>query len=123
MDLTPGIMVNALVETPPGFTPIVGQPPLWLQGGKELALAGTLQGRTEVLGFNGAGGYKKARLVAADGGPGAPNGKIVGLAASPDGLTLAVAEAEPGRIEIVLRYVISDGGQNSVATFDGNFTR
>ena len=61
------------------------------------------------------------RLVAADGGPGAPHGKIVGLAASPDGLTLAVAEAEPGRIEIVVRYVISNGGQNSVASFDGNF--
>lgn len=120
IDLTPGIMINALVETPPGFTPIVGQSPLWLQGGKELALTGTLQGRTEVLGFSGAA-YKHVRLVAADGGPGAPHGKIVGLAASPDGLTLAVAEAEPGRIEIVVRYVISNGGQNSVASFDGNF--
>jgi hypothetical protein len=120
MDLTPGITVNGLVETPPGFTPIVGEPPLWLQGAKEIALAGTLQGRTEVLGFSG-GGYKKVRLVAADGGPGAPHGKIVGLAASPDGLTLAVAEAEPGRVEIVLRYVISNGGQNSVASFEGNF--
>jgi len=120
MDLTPGIMINGLVETPPGFMPIVGQPPLWLQGGKEVTLTGTLQGRTEVLGFSGFG-YKRVRLVAADGGPGAPHGKIVGLAASPDGLTLAVAEAEPGRIEIVLRYVISNGGQNSVASFDGNF--
>lgn len=120
MDLTPGITVNGLVETPPGFTPIVGQPPLWLQGSKEIAVAGTIQGRTEVLGFSG-NGYKHVRLVAADGGPGAPQGKIVGLAASPDGLTLAVAEAEPGRIEIVLRYVISNGGQNSVASFDGNF--
>jgi hypothetical protein len=120
MDLTPGITVNALVETPPGFTPIVGQPPLWLQGAKEIALAGTLQGHTEVLGFSG-GGHKNVRLVAADGGPGAPHGTIVGLAASPDGLTLAVAEATPGRIEIVLRYVISNGGQNSVSSFDGNF--
>ena len=67
-----------------------------------------------MLGFSGAA-YKHVRLVAADGGPGAPHGKIVGLAASPDGLTLAVAEAEPGRIEIVVRYVISNGGQNSVA--------
>ena len=119
MDLTPGISVN-LVKTPPGFTPIAGQPPLWLQGGKELALAGTIQGRTEVLGFGGSA-YKNVRLVAADGGPGAPHGKIVALAASPGGLTLAVAEATPGRIEVVLRYVISNAGQNSVATFDGNF--
>lgn len=120
MDLTPGIAVNGLVETPPGFTPIVGEPPLWLQGASEIALVGTLEGRTEVLGFSG-GRYRKVRLIAADGGPGAPHGKIVGLAASPDGLTLAVAEAEPGRIEIVLRYVISNGGQNTVASFDGNF--
>ncbi len=120
MDLTPDIIVNTLQATPPGFIPIAGEPPLWLQGAKELALAGTLEGRTEVLGFSG-GAYKRVRLVAADGGPGAPKGKIVGLAASPDGLTLAVAEAEPGRIEIVLRYVISNGGQNSVASFDGNF--
>ncbi len=120
MDLTPNITVNALVATPPGFTPIAGQPPLWLQGAKELALTGTLEGRTEVLGFSGVR-YKNVRLVAADGGPGAPHGKIVGLAASPDGLTLAVAEAEPGRIEIVMRYVISNTGQNSVASFDGNF--
>ncbi|HEX5314718.1 MAG TPA: hypothetical protein VFX38_07450 [Gammaproteobacteria bacterium] len=120
MDLTPGVTVNALVELPPGFTPIAGEPPLWLQGAKEIALAGKVRGRTEVLGFSG-GNYKKMRLVAADGGPGAPHGKIVGLAASPDGQTLAVAEAEPGRIEIVLRYVISNGGQNSVASFDGNF--
>ena len=107
MDITPEIAVNALVATPPGFTPIVGQRPMWLQQNRELALTGTLQDRTEVLGFSGPG-YKKERLIAADGGPGAPNGKIVGLAASPDGLTLAVAEAEPGRIEIVMRYVLSE---------------
>src|SRR5512146_2866863 len=120
MDLTPGITVDALVATPPGFTPLVGQPPLWLQGAKEIALTGTRERRTEVLGFSGPG-YTHMRLVAADGGPGAPHGKIVGLAASPNRLTLAVAEATPGRIDIVLRYVISNGGQNSVASFDGNF--
>src|ERR1700724_4828831 len=108
MDLTVGIALNALVKTPAGFAPIAGEPPLWLQGEKEIALVGTLDGRTQVLGYSG-GGYKKMRLVAADGGPGAPHGKIVGLAASPGGMTLAVAEAEPGRIEIVLRYLISNG--------------
>src|SRR5215472_15179624 len=120
MDLTPGLTINALVETPPGFIPLPGQPLLWLRGRKEIALTGTLQERTEVLGFSGAG-LKTSRLIAADGGPGAPQGKIVGLAASPDGMTLAVAEAKPGQIRIVLRYVISNGGQSAVATFDGNF--
>jgi hypothetical protein len=120
MDLTPGITINALVETRPGFIPLEGQRLLWLRGGKEIVLTGTVQGRTEVLGFSGIG-LKTSRLIAADGGPGAPHGKIVGLAASPDGMTLAVAEAEPGRVEIVLRYVISNAGQNSVASFDGDF--
>lgn len=120
MDLAPEIAVDGLVATPPGFTPIVGQPPLWLQGAREIALVGTREGRTEVLGFRG-NGYKHRRLVAADGGPGAQHGKIVGLAASPDGLTLAVAAATPGRIDIVLRYVISNAGQSSVASFEGTF--
>src|ERR1700694_1853893 len=119
MDLTAGIALNAMVKTPPGFAPIAGEPPLWLQGEKEIALVGTLDGRTKVLVYSG-GCYKKMRLVAADGGPGAPHGKIVGLAASPDGMTLAIAEAEPGRIEIVLRYLISNG-ESSVASFDGSF--
>ncbi len=75
MDLTPGIIVNGLQSRRrPASSPIAGQPPLWLQGSKELALAGTLEGRTEVLGFSG-GAYKNVRLVAADGGPGAPQGK------------------------------------------------
>ena len=120
MDLIPGVTINALVETPPGFIPLSGQRPLWLRDGKEIALTGTIQGRTEVLGFSGVG-LKTSRMIAADGGPGAPHGKIVGLAASPNGMTLAVAEAEPGRVEIVLRYVISNGGQNSVASFEGDF--
>src|ERR1700720_3604199 len=104
MDLTAGIALNAMVKTPAGFAPIAGEPPLWLQGEKEIALVGTLDGRTQVLGYSG-GGYKKMRLVAADGGPGAPHGKIVGLAASPDGVTLAGAGAEPGRVDIVVGYV------------------
>src|SRR5260370_21188761 len=65
MDLTAGIPLNALVKTPPGFAPIAGEPPLWLQGAKEIALAGTLDGRTRVLGFSG-GGDKKMRLGSAD---------------------------------------------------------
>lgn len=120
MQITPGLTVRALVKTPPGFMPIAGEPPLWLQNGTEIGLVGSLNGRTEILGFSGAG-YQNERLIAADDGPGARNGRIVGLAASPDGLTLAIAEGEPGRVRIVLRYVLSKGGQNTVASFDGTF--
>jgi hypothetical protein len=120
MEITPGITVRGLVKTPPGFMPIAGEPPLWLQGGSEIGLVGSVNDRTEVLGFSGKG-YKSVRLIAADGGPGARNGRIVGLAVSPDGMTLAVAEGEPGRVEIVLRYLLSTAGENSVAAFDGTF--
>jgi hypothetical protein len=120
MDLTPGITINGLVELPPGFTPVVGQPPIWTRRAEEIALTGSVQGRTKVLGFSGPG-FRHYRLIAADGGPGAPHGKIVGLAASPDGMTLAVVEAEPDRVEIVLRYLISDTGESTVANFEGKF--
>lgn len=120
MEITPGIHMAGLVKTPPGFAPIAGEPPLWLQHANEIGLVGSLNGRTEILGFSGPG-YKNVRVIAADGGPGARNGRIVGLAASHDGMTLAIAEGEPGRVEIVLRYLISNGGENSVATFDGAF--
>lgn len=120
MEITPGVPLRGLVKTPPGFVPIAGEPPLWLQGGSEIGLVGSLNGRTEVLGFSGKR-YGSVRLIAADGGPGARNGRIVALAASPDGMTLAIAEGEPGRVEIVLRYVLSAAGENSVASFDGTF--
>ncbi len=120
MEITPGVALRGLVKTPPGFMPIAGEPPLWLQGGSEIGLVGSLNGRTEILGFSGKR-YETVRLIAADGGPGARNGRIVGLAASPDGMTLAVAEGEPGRVEIVLRYVLSAAGENSVASFSGTF--
>jgi hypothetical protein len=120
MDLTPGIKIDGLVELPPGFTPIVGQPPMWTRRAQEIALTGSLQGQTKVLGFSGPG-FRHYRLIAADGGPGAPHGKIVALAASPDGMTLAVAEAEPQHVNVVLRYLISDTGETTVATIDGEF--
>jgi hypothetical protein len=120
MDITPGVALHALVHTPQGFTPIAGEPPLWLQSTTEVALVGTVGGRTEVHGFSGQG-YQKVRLVAADGGPGAPHGRIVALAASPDGMTLAIADGTPEHVDIVLRYVISNGGQTTIASFDGAF--
>jgi hypothetical protein len=120
MELTPRIPVRGLLKTPPGFMPIAGEPPLWLQNGSEIGLVGSLNGHTEILGFKGEN-YKSVRLIAADGGLGARNGRIVGLAASPDGMTLAIAEGEPGRVKIVLRYVLSSGGENTVVSFDGTF--
>src|ERR1700733_7798534 len=61
MELTPGIAIKGLDATPPGFTPLAGEPPMWLKENKELALAGTIDGRTQVLGFSGAF-YKNVRL-------------------------------------------------------------
>jgi hypothetical protein len=120
MEITPGLAMRGLVKTPPGFMPIAGEPPLWLQNGAEIGLVGSLKGRTEILGFSGAG-YKTVRLIAADQGPGARKGRIIGLAANRNGMTLAIAEGKPGRVEIVLRYLLSKGGQNTVASFDGTF--
>ena len=107
MDLTPGIAVNALVETPPGFTPIAGQPPLWLQGGKELALAGTLMDARRCS-VSTVGGYKKAHRSRPTADPAHRTENCRPGREPQMGMTLAVAEAMPGRIEIVLRYIISN---------------
>ncbi len=120
MDVTPGVALQNVVRTPAGFMPIAGEPPLWLQNATEIALVGTAGGRTQVLGLSG-NGFHNRRLIAADGGLGAPHGRIVGLAASPNGMTLAVADGTPERVDIVMRYVISNGGQSTIASFDGTF--
>ncbi len=69
-------------------------PPMWLQAGKEVAVVGTRNGHAVIMGYGGLG-YRTARVIAEDGGIGAPDGSIVDLAASPDGMVLALAVANP----------------------------
>src|SRR5579862_10061603 len=108
MNVSPGIEVLTRVALPDGFVPSPDYPPMWLQSGQEVAVIGSQNGRAVVMGYGGSG-YRSARVIAQDGGIGAPNGKLIDFAANPDGmvLALAVVKADPARLDVVTRDVIS----------------
>ncbi len=122
MNITPGLEVLARVALPDGFVPSPEYPPMWLQAGKEVAVVGTRDGHAAIMGYDGTG-FRTERVIAEDGGVGAPDGRIVDLAASPDGmaLALAVANQKEKRLEVVIRDLISEAAANPVSSFDGEF--
>jgi hypothetical protein len=122
MNITPGIEVLTHVALPDGFVPSTEYPPMWLQSGQEVAIVGTLDGRAVVMGYSGSG-YRTPRIIAQDRGLGAPEGRILDLAAGPDGLVLALAvmDEKQQRLEVITRDVISAGAANPVSSFDGDF--
>ena len=83
---------------------------------------GTLKDHTVVIGYGGDG-YQTQRIIAEDGGIGAPDGAIVDLAPSPDGmmLALAVSSAKDLRLDVVARELISSGAATPLSSFDGEF--
>jgi hypothetical protein len=119
--ITNGIRVLASVPMPRGFQPIPGRPPMWLQNGTEIAVAGTVDGHVMVLGLSGTGWHNE-RVIAAESGPdAAESGAIVDAAASPDGMTFATAVAVAGekRLDIILRDLIASGPGHPITSFDG----
>jgi hypothetical protein len=122
MDITPGIEVLTHVALPNGFKPSTDYPPMWLQSGQEVAIAGTRNGRATIIGYSGDG-YRTERVIAEDGGIGAPDGKILDFASNADGmvLALAVAEANQPQLDVITRDVISAGAASPVSSFDGVF--
>jgi hypothetical protein len=122
MDITPGIEVLSHVALPDGFVPSPEYPPMWLQSGQEVGIAGTRNGHAIIIGYSGDG-YRTERVIAEDGGIGAPDGRIVDFAANADGmvLALAVADAKQPRLDVITRDVISAGAASPVSSFDGTF--
>jgi hypothetical protein len=115
------IDVAASVSLPRGFVPSSAIPPMWLAHGFTVAVAGMFNNKAVVLGFSGAG-HRKLDVIASDFGPGAQSGRIVAVAASPDGMELATAVAVPRDHRLDLSLIDSiDGGQGHVvAAFDGD---
>ena len=119
--VTNGVHVLASLPMPPGFGPIDGRPPQWLQNGTEIAVTGTIGGHVAVIGLIGQG-WRNQRILAAETGPdAAEQGSILDAAASPDGMTFATAVAVPGerRLDIVLRDLIASGPGHAITYFDG----
>lgn len=122
MDVTPGLKLLARIELPDGFTPAPFYPPMWLQTGKEVGVAGLVKGKSIIMGYGGPA-WRTERVIAADGGPGAGDGHIVDVSPSPDGMALALAVEHPAekRLDVVVRDLISAGNGHPVSSFDGEF--
>jgi hypothetical protein len=124
LTITTGVPVTASVPLPPGFQPIAGRPPMWLQNGTEIGVVGTENSNVIVLGFSGPGWKNSRVLAAARGKDAAEQGRIVDLAASPNGITLASAVQVAGanRLDVVLRDLIASGAGQPVTSFDGTYS-
>lgn len=122
LDITNGIKVLAMTAMPPGFPPDPARPPVWLRDGSEIAVAGESNGKAVILGLSGEA-LADRRVIATDFGPGAPHGRIVDFAASPNGRRLAIAIFEPSqsRIQLALRDIMSNKAGHSIASFSGEF--
>ncbi len=122
LEVATGAKIVARTVLPEGFAPTPPIAPIWLQNGSQLALVGAKSDRTFVVAFDAAT-LENPRIIATDFGPATPGGAIVGVAASPDGMTLAMAVAEPGnnQLELVLHDVIAQGAGSRVASFPGQF--
>jgi len=122
LEIATGAKIVARTVLPQGFAPMPPFAPIWLQNGSQIALVGTKSNRTFVVAFDSAT-LQNPRIVATDFGPATPGGTIVGVAASPDGMTLAMAVAEPGnnQLELVLHDTITRGTGSRVASFPGQF--
>jgi hypothetical protein len=122
LDITNGIRVAASSELPRGFVPNPNVPPMWLAQDMGIAVAGSIDGKGIVIGL---GGPKMTDLttIASDYGPGARTGRILAVAASPDGMELAtaVADSTANRLNLMLIDSISGGDGHSVASFDGDY--
>lgn len=122
LSITNGIHILSQVDLPAGFAPS-GRSPMWLQNGQEIGIVGKIGRDTVVLGYGGQK-WQTSRVLAADTGQNAAEqGRIVDVAPSPDGMTLAVAEVIPGqnRLDVILRDLIAVGPGNPIASFDGEF--
>jgi len=122
LEVATGAKIVARKVLPEGFAPSPPFVPIWLRNGAEIALVGTKAGRTFVVEFDAAT-LDNPHIVASDFGPGTPGGSIVDVAGSPDGMTLAVAVAEPAanQLDLVLHDVVAQGQGSRIASFPGQF--
>jgi hypothetical protein len=123
LGVTAGIGVVASVRMPTGFVPNPAYSPLWLQDGAEIGVVGEIDGKTVLIGFSGPN-LVQHRIIAQDSG--APEGKIVDVAASPGGGELAISISRPAdnRLDLTLRDLAAAdavGPGAVIAAVDGVF--
>ncbi|HTT76409.1 MAG TPA: hypothetical protein VMF50_10575 [Candidatus Binataceae bacterium] len=124
LGITRGIKVAAFTQLPDGFAPIPGMAPMWLRQGHEVGIVGIANGRSTILGLSGPD-LTHGRILASDGGPATPGGKLVDAAANSSGSTLAtlVAESSDARLDVYLRTMNEGDYGHSIGSFDGIYDR
>lgn len=122
LDITAGMAIAGAAAMPPGFTPVPGWAPMWLLGDGEIGVAGRLGNRTAVFALSGKG-LASRREIGEDFGPLASDGRIVDIAASPNGaeIATAVAASNPDRLEVMIANVLGGDKGAPIATFNGAF--
>ena len=120
LDVTAGLQVAGFTTLPSDFDPDMTRAPVWLEGGREVGVIGTHAGEGMMLGVSGAGLSHK-RVVIEEGGTGA--GKLLDLALSSDGHTLAtvVAAASSPQLNVNLADVSNPRDAHLVTSVDGDF--
>jgi hypothetical protein len=120
--VTFGLHVAGVTPLPEDFVPNMSRPPLWLHGGSEIGVIGTRANKGAMLGFSGPH-LSQERIVIEDDGRGAPGGRLLDAALSPDHHTLvtAVATAAKDGLEINLIDASGPGGALRIASLEGEF--
>jgi hypothetical protein len=116
LTIAAGVPVVARSVQPIGFEPLAYHPPIWLNQGRDVALVGSLHGRTTLVDFGI--GPQQPVVLASD----TADAVISDVVPNPDGSELAVTLAHDGgrRIEVV-RFDIATHQKSSLATLDRGF--
>src|ERR1700730_2502834 len=110
--ITNGIEIIGTAALPAEFVTDLSYAPIWLNLGSEIAVAGGIKGRSALLSL-GDPKTMNQHVIAEDSASGAPQGRILDVAANPKEPTLALAIAEPDRVVVSLRRgTADDGGRN-----------
>ncbi len=120
MEIAPGIPVAARAAMPPGFEPLPFHPPLWLRDGRDVAVIGSLRGRTMLIDF--VPDREQTNVLAMDNPPDAPDATLADIAVSPDrwSLAIATARANGNRLDL-LRYDLAHDQAHRIASIEGKF--
>ena len=122
LNVTFGLQVAGVAPLPGDFVADMSRPPVWLQGGSEVGVIGTRAGKGAMLGFSGIN-LSRQRVIIEDGGAGAPEGRLLDVAASAGGDTLATAVAAMSRdrLDVNLADASTPADGHRIASLEGEF--
>jgi hypothetical protein len=121
LEITDGLKVAGVVLLPADFEPDTSRAPVWLGGESEIGVIGWRAGSGMMLGIGGTG-LSRQRVVIEDNAKGTA-GRLLNIAISSDGRTLAtaVAAASIHRLDVNLADASNPGDAHVIASLDGEF--